>query len=220
MGKNFDQANDRHDDKHMGRTSDAKERLMAAISELIWIGSYGSTTIDQICEKAGVKKGSFYYFFDSKSELAVAAIEAEFCARRAELDAIFSPMVPPLERIIRLCDSGCARQVELKEKFGQVLGCPLFTLGSEICTQEKGLREKIREVLDCHQRYIASAVREAHAAGLIDAPDADAKARMLTAYFEGVLTQARILNSLEVLKEIPEGVLSILGAKRQNPVPV
>ena len=39
----------------MGRTSDAKERLMAAISELIWIGSYGSTTIDQICDKAGVK---------------------------------------------------------------------------------------------------------------------------------------------------------------------
>ena len=106
----------------------------------------------------------------------------------------------------------------LKAKFGQVLGCPLFTLGSEICTQEKGLREKIQEVLDCHQRYITSAVREAHSAGLIDAPDAAAKARMLTAYFEGVLTQARILNSLEVLKEIPEGVLSILGAKHHGAV--
>ena len=204
----------------MGRTSDAKERLMAAISELIWTGSYGTTTIDQICEKAGVKKGSFYYFFDSKSELAVAAIEAEFCIRRVELDAIFSPMVPPLERIINLCEIGCARQTELKAKFGQVLGCPLFTLGSEICTQEKVLREKIQEILDCHQRYIASAIREAHAAGLIEAPDAASKARMVTAYFEGVLTQARILNSLEVLKEIPDGVLSILGAKRSGVVPV
>ena len=46
----------------MGRVSDAKERLMEAVGELIWTGSYGSTTIDQICEKAGVKKGSFYYF--------------------------------------------------------------------------------------------------------------------------------------------------------------
>jgi len=45
----------------MGRVSDAKERLMEAVEELIWKGSYGSTTIDQICEKAGVKKGSFYY---------------------------------------------------------------------------------------------------------------------------------------------------------------
>ena len=59
----------------MGRVSDAKERLMEAVSELIWTGSYGGTTIDHICEKAGVKKGSFYYFFDSKADLALAAID-------------------------------------------------------------------------------------------------------------------------------------------------
>ena len=28
---------------------------MEAMTELIWTGSYGSTTIDQICDKAGVK---------------------------------------------------------------------------------------------------------------------------------------------------------------------
>ena len=39
----------------MGRVSDAKEKLMEAVKELIWTGSYGSTTIDQICDKAGVK---------------------------------------------------------------------------------------------------------------------------------------------------------------------
>ena len=54
----------------MGRVSNAKIRLMDAVLELIWTGSYGQTTIDQICEKAGVKKGSFYYFFHSKADLA------------------------------------------------------------------------------------------------------------------------------------------------------
>jgi len=72
----------------MGRVSDAKQRLMEAVRELIWAGSYGSTTIDQICEKAGVKKGSFYYFFDSKADLAVTAIEGEWKNRRTELDAV------------------------------------------------------------------------------------------------------------------------------------
>ena len=62
----------------MGRTSNAKEHLMQAISQLIWGGSYGSTTIDDICERAGVKKGSFYYFFESKAELAVAALESDW----------------------------------------------------------------------------------------------------------------------------------------------
>ena len=41
----------------MGRVSDAKTKLMDAVLELIWTGSYGNTTIDLICEKAAVKKG-------------------------------------------------------------------------------------------------------------------------------------------------------------------
>jgi len=82
----------------MGRVSDAKVRLMQAVFQLIWEGSYGSTTIDRICEKAGVKKGSFYYFFESKAQVAVTALETEWEHRRPQLDAMFSPTIPPLER--------------------------------------------------------------------------------------------------------------------------
>ena len=59
---------------------------MEAVRGLIWEGSYGSTTIDQICEKAGVKKGSFYYFFESKAELAAAALGEDWQRRRADLE--------------------------------------------------------------------------------------------------------------------------------------
>ena len=59
----------------MGRTSDADERLKDAALALIWEESYGAVTIDDICKRAEVKKGSFYYFFESKAELAVAALE-------------------------------------------------------------------------------------------------------------------------------------------------
>src|SRR5213083_481664 len=90
----------------MGRVSDAKERLMGAVRELIWAGSYGSTTIDHICEKAGVKKGSFYYFFDSKADLAETAIDEDWQKRRPELDALFSPTIPPLERLRGYGDFG------------------------------------------------------------------------------------------------------------------
>src|SRR6059036_1860793 len=100
----------------MGRVSDAKARLMEAVLGLIWTGSYGSTTIDQICEKAGVKKGSFYYFFDSKAELAVEAISVDWDQRRPELDSIFSPTVPPLERLKRYCEFFYRFQAEIKNK--------------------------------------------------------------------------------------------------------
>ena len=206
------------ENKHMGRVSDAKERLMKAVSELIWMGSYGSTTIDHICEKAGVKKGSFYYFFDSKADLAGAAIEEEWNGRRQELDSIFSPTVPPLERLRRYCDYGYRVQSEFLSKCGCVLGCPLFSLGSEISTQENRLQKKVQEILEYKRRYLESTIRDAHAAGLINAPDPVAKSRILFAYYQGLQTQARIQNKLEVLKEAVSGTYDLLGVKSAEPV--
>jgi TetR/AcrR family transcriptional repressor of nem operon len=204
----------------MGRVSDAKQRLMDAVLDLIWSGSYGSTTIDDICEKAGVKKGSFYYFFDSKAELAAEAVEANWLDLRAELDGIFSATVPPLERLKQYCDFTYKFQREIKVKYGRVLGCPQASLGSEICTQEDALQKKIQEIMDQKRKYLESAIRDAHAAGLIHAPDAGAKARMIFAYYEGLLTQARIQNDVEVLHEIASGMFAMLGVKEKKAVAV
>ena len=43
----------------MGRTSNAKERLLQVAFDLIWEQSYGSVSVDDICARAKVKKGSF-----------------------------------------------------------------------------------------------------------------------------------------------------------------
>lgn len=197
----------------MGRVSDAKQKLMDAVLELIWAGSYGSTTIDHICQKAGVKKGSFYYFFKSKSELAAEAFEASWNSKRVQLDSIFSPTVPPLERLRKYFDFGYDFQSEIKAKHGRVLGCPQVTLGCEICTQEDVLQKKIQGIMEQKRKYLESAIRDAHAAGEIHAPDAAAKSRMLLAYYEGLLTQARIQNDVEVLKEMASGMSTILEVK-------
>jgi len=196
----------------MGRVSDAKEKLMEAVLDLIWTGSYGSTTIDQICDKAGVKKGSFYYFFESKADLAVAAIDAEWQRRRPELDSLFSSSVPPLERFRKYCEYSYRFQDEIRAKCGCVLGCALFALGAEVSTREDRLQKKIQEILDYKVKYFETAIRDAHAAGLIHAPDAAVKARMLFAYYEGLLTQARIQNDITVLREMEKGTMSVLGA--------
>ena len=197
----------------MGRVSDAKVKLMDAVLELIWTGSYGSTTIDHICEKAGVKKGSFYYFFESKSELAAEAFEASWKSKRVQLDSIFSPTVPPLERLKKYFDFGYDFQREIKAKHGRVLGCPQVSLGCEICTQEDVLQKKIQGIMEQKRKYLESAIRDAHAAGEIHAPDAAAKSRMLLAYYEGLLTQARIQNDVEVLQEMASGMATILEIK-------
>src|SRR5207244_7158536 len=154
-----------------------------------------------------------------KADLALTAIEAEWKTRRTELDSIFSPTVPPLERIRNYCEYGYRFQAEIKAKFGCVLGCPLFSLGAEVSTQENRLQKKIQEILDQKRRYLESAIRDAHAAGLVRAPDAAAKARTLFAYYQGLMTEERIHNDLGVLREALRGTYELLGVKEPEPVP-
>src|SRR5437016_5137510 len=202
----------------MSRVSNARQKLMEAVRNLIWAGSYGSTTIDQICDQAQVKKGSFYYFFESKADLAAVAIDEEWGKRRPELDSLFSATVAPLERLRKYCEYGYRFQAEIKEKFGCVLGCPLCSLGSEISTQDDRLQKKVQEILDQKRKYLEFAIRDAHAAGLIQAPDAAAKARTLFAYYQGLMTEARIHNDLDVLRECMRGTYQLLGVKEPESV--
>jgi TetR/AcrR family transcriptional repressor of nem operon len=200
----------------MPRVSDMKERLLDAAMDLIWENSYGATSVDAICDRAGAKKGSFYYFFKSKSELAAAALEDCWNKKRAEMDSIFSPTVPPLERFDRYFDFVHARLAEVQKKCGSILGCPFISVGSEVSTQDQIVRETIDRIMDRKVNYFVSAVRDAAAEGLIDAPDPVAKARALFSCYQGTMAQARIQNDIELLRGFKEVAMEVLGVKRAS----
>jgi len=202
----------------MPRISDAKEKLTEAALGLIWTSGYGATSVDDICEKANVKKGSFYHFFKSKADLEIAALEANWQQSKQRWNDLFSPSIPPLERFQNYFDFVVQKQANLKAEYGSVLGCPLCSVGSEVSRQEAGIREKAQEILDRYVKYFESAIRDAMAQGLIVAHDPKAKARMLFAYVQGVMAQARIANSLEPFQELKAGGLAVLGVRQSDPV--
>src|SRR6201986_1109583 len=193
----------------MPRVSDMKERLTEAAMGLIWENSYGSTSVDAICEKAGAKKGSFYYFFKSKSELPAAALEADWNKKKAEMDSIFSATVPPLERLNRYFDFVHDRLAEVQKKCGSILGCPFISVGSEVSTQDQIVRETIDRIMDRKLNYFVSAVRDAAAEGLINAPAPGAKARALFSCYQGMMAQARIQNDIELLRGFKEVAMEV-----------
>ena len=195
-----------------------KERLTDAALDLIWHDSYGATSVDAICERAGAKKGSFYYFFKSKAELTAAALEAEWEKRRSDMDRIFSPTVPPLERFDRYFDYVHDRLAEIQQACGSILGCPLLTIGSEVGTQDQGVRDTVDRIWDRKIKYFESAIRDAHAQGLIEAPDPEAKARALFACYHGTLAQARIQNDVELLRDFKQVAMDVLGVKHAQAV--
>jgi TetR/AcrR family transcriptional repressor of nem operon len=205
----------------MGRTSDADQRLKEAALALMWEESYGSVTIDQICQRADVRKGSFYYFFKSKAELAVAALEKLWSEQwKPMLDACFSPSVDPLDRLKNYFETIYAYQVDIKSRYGKVLGCPVCTVGSEISTQETDVSATIRDILSRKQRYYQSAIRDAVAQGVIEPCDPVAESLALFALLEGLVSQARIMNDPEVLRRLPTMALGILKVKSKGGLPV
>jgi TetR/AcrR family transcriptional repressor of nem operon len=59
----------------MTTVNQSKERILAAAKELFLACGYAATTVDAICEKAELTKGSFYYSFDSKEDLGLAVLD-------------------------------------------------------------------------------------------------------------------------------------------------
>ena len=203
----------------MPRTSNIKERLTDAAVDLMWENSYGTTSVEAICERAGAKKGSFYYFFKSKSELTATALEAEWNKNKANMDALFSPTVPPLERFDRYFDYVHDRLAERQKTCGSILGCPILSIGSEVSTQDQGVRDTVDRIWDRKISYFVSAIRDAHAQGLIEAPDPEAKAKALFACYHGTLAQARIQNDVESIRDFKLVAMDVLGVKHAHATP-
>lgn len=203
----------------MGRVSDAKERLLEAMSELIWTGSYGSTSVDHICERAGVKKGSFYHFFESKSALALAAIDHGWAECRNELDGFFSAEIAPLDRILSCFRNSRREQEDRREEHGRVLGCPIHSLGAEIATTDPPLRDRLQEILAEFLGYYEAAIVEGQARGEIVAGDPGLLARLVFAFSEGLLLHARMKNDLAPLDDFEPGALFLLSASTRPALP-
>lgn len=197
----------------MGRKSEAKEKLLEVAFQLIWDNSYGGVSIDQICERAGVNKGSFYYFFGTKAELAVTAYEEHWKCKQPEMDRIFSAQVPPLERLSRWCDYIYEGQRKKFECDGKVCGCPYSSIGIEIATQEGQIRAKAEELMSRGTKYVEGAIADAKREGLVTVKDPKISAQQVYSFVLGAILQAKIRNDVGVLKNLHPTVISILGVK-------
>ncbi len=183
------------------------------MNELISASNYGSVSVDDICAKAGVNKGSFYHFFVSKAELAVEALEDYWRQNRGKLDTIFSSQISPLERIATFCDAIYESQKEKMEKTGKVCGCPYGSIASEQSTLEESIRQKSTELFGRIIKYFEDTLHDAIREKVIAPTDVSALASDIHALIEGVLLQAKVQNKLELVRQLKPAIFRLLGAK-------
>ena len=197
----------------MGRTSHAREKLLAVAFDLIHESSYGSVSVEQICHRARVNKGSFYYFFKTKTDLVVAAYEEHWRLREPNYERMFSRRNPPLKRLQSWCDYIRKTQRQRQRKYRHVCGCPYTSVGGELATQDKKVRLETQALIGRFVEYLAGAIADAIKDGSASAGDPEAKAMLVHAFVIGLLLRAKIYNDLKILKHLETGLFALIGAE-------
>jgi AcrR family transcriptional regulator len=85
--------------RHTGQGEERKQQLLDAAADLFSAKGYSNTRIIDICERAGVAKGLFYWYFDTKESLFAELVRSlRQQLRRVQADAM-DPDASALERI-------------------------------------------------------------------------------------------------------------------------
>ncbi|WP_405593014.1 TetR/AcrR family transcriptional regulator [Streptomyces sp. NBC_01092] len=197
----------------MGRTSDARQKILGAARSLIEGRGYSALGVAEICKAAGVPKGSFYYFFESKESLALAVVDEHWAAQRRDWARVLGGDGEPLQRLRRLFEETQAGQRAVQEGCGTVSGCLFGNLTLELSNQTEAVRRRLQEIFDAQVDMVETVVTEARERGDVSVPDPRQAARAVVAQIEGQVMFAKLYNSTERLNPLWDNCLALLGAR-------
>lgn len=185
------------------------------MASLVHRRGYAAAGVEDVCRAAGVKKGSFYHFFSSKTALMLAAMDWQ-AQRGGEL--LFGPVVgspgTPASRLAKVLVSLGELEARNVRTQGAVLGCPFGNLIAEVAGHEPQLLERADEGLRRMGQSLQIEPRAASGKAATptsrrrEADEADA----LVAFFEGVTLLAKARNDPAVFSRLAPLALRFSGA--------
>jgi TetR/AcrR family transcriptional regulator, transcriptional repressor for nem operon len=174
----------------------SKTRLLDAALTVIRTKGYAATTVDDICQEAGVTKGSFFHHFKSKDELALGA--ADHFSEMADglfATAPYRAASDPLERLLGYIDF---RVAMLKYEIPQYT-CLLGTMVQETYLSHPAIRQACDRHMSAHVAQVAKDIEDAKK---LYAPKAAWSAESLAFYTQAVLQGAFILAKAKQNSEV------------------
>jgi TetR/AcrR family transcriptional repressor of nem operon len=119
---------------------------------------YSGTTVDDICQTAGVTKGGLFHHFKSKEELAVSAA-GRFAAMADGLFSVapYRDLPDPLDRLLGYVD---LRKAILKGELPEFT-CLLGTMVQETYETHPAIREACEKALGEHVQMLEAEIAQA-----------------------------------------------------------
>lgn len=179
----------------MSQEKATRTRILTAARERFHHRSYADVGVAEICEDARIQKGSFYHFFRSKQDLAVAVIDdmAEDWAHGFLAEA-FDRDKAPLERLDAIAGAAYRWQNAAKEADGCMPGCLFGNLALELSTRDEVLRARLVAVFNQAKSQFYETLKEAVEAAAIAPLNLEATAGAMLSYLEGVIMLAKAHN--------------------------
>ncbi|MEU5279971.1 TetR/AcrR family transcriptional regulator [Streptomyces asoensis] len=196
----------------MGRTSDAREKILGAARSLIELQGYSALGVAEICKAAGVPKGSFYYFFESKEALALTVVDEQWDEQRRAWTRVLGGTEEPLTRLRLLFEETRAGQHAGQRSCGTVAGCLFGNLTLELSNRTEAVRERLQEIFEAQADLVEAVVAEAAGRGDVTVTDTRSAARAVVAQLEGQVMFAKLYNDTGRLAPLWENCLALLGA--------
>lgn len=179
---------------HLG----VRDALLRHGLEVLTEKGFVAAGLDELLQRAGVPKGSFYHYFSSKEAygLALIAHYADYFARKLARHLAASER-SPLQRLQAFVDDAQAGMAQYDFR----RGCLIGNLGQEMGALPDTFRACLVGTLEDWQARLADNLREAQRVGELT-PEADVVA--LAAYFwigwEGAVLRAKLERSARPLQ--------------------
>jgi TetR/AcrR family transcriptional regulator, transcriptional repressor for nem operon len=167
--------------------------------------------VDELCRLANARKGSFYHFFPTKVDLALAALAFRWTElRRTVFDPVDQAGGPGLDRLRRLVERIDALQRrEWAER--QALGSPTGGLGQEMARQDERIRAAVHAVFEAQCGYLRRWLDEASGARQIAPGDNGGRSRQILALVEGALLLCKVAGDPGLFSDLCAAVPHLAG---------
>lgn len=166
---------------------DARSRLILIATSLFRERGYCATSLKDLCNLAGLKRGGFYYHFKSKESLAIAALEHfAMIEGTAFAHADFHKLPDPYQRLVGYI----SYKSSLKIGTGAESSCLAGTLLQEIHQTHPMIRSACAVVIDAQAELILPLVK---AAKKQHVPTADWRPSALTQHIQSVFQGCDII---------------------------